>query len=66
MSKGVDPSKVLIGMSGYGRCFTLKSAEVNGVGAPAIGPCAAGEFTKEAGILSHFEVCSRPTFLALL
>ena len=57
VSKGVDLSKVLIGVSGYGRCFILKSPEENGIGAPVTGPCKGGEFTRKAiGTLSYFEV----------
>ena len=59
VSKGADRSKILIGIPGYGRCFNLKSPQTNGMGASVTGPCAAGTYTREAGILSYYEVSKR-------
>ncbi|KAK2497789.1 hypothetical protein MC885_017827, partial [Smutsia gigantea] len=57
LQKGAPASKLILGMPTYGRSFTLASSD-SGVGAPATGPGAPGPFTKEAGVLSYYEVCS--------
>ncbi|XP_036765502.2 chitotriosidase-1 isoform X2 [Manis pentadactyla] len=57
LQKGAPANKLILGMPTYGRSFTLASSD-SGVGAPATGPGAPGPFTKEAGVLSYYEVCS--------
>jgi chitinase len=57
VQNGCPREKLNIGMGTYGRCFTLSDANINGINAPAKGPCLAGEYTKEAGFLSYYEVC---------
>lgn len=56
VSKGATPSKLILGMATYGRCFTLRDPADNGIGAPVNGPCPAAPFTREAGFLSYYEV----------
>ena len=63
---GVPKEKLLVGMSSYGRCFSLSNANVNGLGAPASGPCPAGKYTREAGILAYYEVLPHRGVLLLL
>ena len=46
----------MIGMATYGRSFTLASTSQNGIGAPASGPGAQGEFTRSGGFLAYYEV----------
>jgi len=57
VSNGAAKNKLIIGLATYGRCYTLQNANVNGLGAPARGPCTAGAFTREAGFLAYYEIC---------
>lgn len=59
LQKGAPANKLILGMPTYGRSFTLASSD-SGVGAPATGPGAPGPFTKEAGVLSYYEVGTPP------
>ncbi|XP_060545784.1 chitinase-3-like protein 1 [Pantherophis guttatus] len=56
-TKGAPNSKIIMGIPTYGHTFTLSSAQT-GLGAPASGPGLAGPFTKTAGILAYYEICS--------
>lgn len=58
---GFPKEKMVIGMAGHGRGFTLANPDVNGVGAPASGPSEEADYTREAGVFSYYEVHS-PTF----
>ena len=53
--KGTPVEKLNMGFATYGRTFRL-SSQSSQVGAPASGPASAGTFTREAGILSYYEV----------
>ncbi|XP_033739583.1 chitinase-3-like protein 1 [Pecten maximus] len=55
--KGVPKSMLNIGMALYGRSFTLKDPNNNGVNAPARGGGNAGHYTMEAGFLAYYEIC---------
>lgn len=55
---GASRAKLTVGLATYGRCFTLTSTANVGLGAPARGPCMAGSYTREAGFLSYYEICS--------
>ncbi|RVE70893.1 hypothetical protein OJAV_G00068510 [Oryzias javanicus] len=55
--QGAPPEKLLVGLATYGRSFWM-STPASGVGAPASGPASAGPYTREAGILSYYEVCT--------
>jgi chitinase len=54
---GAPKDKLAIGLATYGRGFTLENAANNGLGAPARGPSPAGQFTREAGFYSYYEIC---------
>ena len=41
----------------YGQSFTLEDPKSNGLNAKAKGPGEAGEFTRQGGFLSFYEVC---------
>merc|ERR1711976_516374 len=61
---GCPPEKLVIGMATYGRSFTLTDPNDNGVGAPCrkswTGLCSgtAGQYTREGGFLSYYEICT--------
>ena len=46
----------MLGISTYGRTFTLKNKKFNGYGVPVIGPGEAGDYTKQEGMLAFYEV----------
>lgn len=46
---------MIIGLATYGRSFTL-SGSVTGMGAAASGAGVRGQYTREAGFLSYYEV----------
>ncbi|XP_060087398.1 chitotriosidase-1-like [Heteronotia binoei] len=56
-SKGAPPEKIVLGMPLYGRTFTLSSSQA-GPNAPVSGPGTPGIFTREAGFLAYYEVCT--------
>lgn len=53
--KGTPVEKLNMGFATYGRTFQL-STHSDKQGAPISGPAAAGIFTREAGVLSYYEV----------
>ncbi|XP_075331864.1 acidic mammalian chitinase-like [Odontesthes bonariensis] len=55
--QGAPLEKLLVGFPTYGRAFRISSADT-GVATPASGPASAGAYTREAGILSYYEVCT--------
>jgi len=54
---GCPAQKLILGMGTYGRCFTLTNPSQNKIGDPARGPCVAGQYTREAGFQSYYEIC---------
>lgn len=57
ISDGFPRHKLNIGLAAYGRGWTLVSASNNSVGAPCSGPSPAQPYTREAGVISYYEVC---------
>ncbi|KAB1274592.1 Oviduct-specific glycoprotein [Camelus dromedarius] len=55
---GVPPQKLLMGFPTYGRTFRLLKASKNELRAEAVGPASPGKYTKQAGFLAYYEVCS--------
>ncbi|XP_075897875.1 acidic mammalian chitinase-like isoform X1 [Nelusetta ayraudi] len=55
--KGTPVEKLNMGFATYGRTFQL-STQSDKQGAPISGPAAAGIFTREAGVLSYYEICT--------
>ena len=45
-----------MGMPTYGQSFTLEDPNSNGLNAKSKGPGEAGEFTRQGGFLSFYEV----------
>ena len=56
ISSGVDRSKLVLGISTYGRTFTLQDPQYNGYMVPTTGPGIAGDFTREPGMIAYYEV----------
>ncbi len=54
---GVPKDKINVGLPMYGQSFTLSSSD-NSVGASASGRGKAGPFTKQAGMMAFYEICS--------
>ena len=59
--KGASKEKLVVGLPTYGRTFTLPSGNLTDIGAPALKAGTPGQYTKEPGFLSFFEVMSIET-----
>ncbi|XP_060581855.1 oviduct-specific glycoprotein-like isoform X2 [Ruditapes philippinarum] len=59
MSKVPDRTKLILGVSSYGRTFTLRKTRHNDYNVPTTGPGEAGEFTQQPGMLAYYERCSQ-------
>ncbi|XP_078098322.1 acidic mammalian chitinase-like [Mustelus asterias] len=55
-TQGAPTEKLNVGFATYGHTFKLTSS-AHGVGASAGGAGTAGKYTKQAGILSYYEIC---------
>uniref|UniRef100_A0A8C2UZ29 Oviduct-specific glycoprotein n=1 Tax=Chinchilla lanigera TaxID=34839 RepID=A0A8C2UZ29_CHILA len=55
---GAPSEKLIMGLPTYGRTFLLLKASKNGLQAAAMGPASPGKYTKQAGFLAYYEVCS--------
>jgi len=55
---GMPADKLVLGVAAYGRSFTLTSKD-GSLGAPVHGPGKAGTYSRTAGFLGFFEVCSQ-------
>ena len=57
---GVPSNKLLLGISFYGQSYTLASSGTSPkIGARALGAGSAGPATRQSGMLSYYEICSR-------
>ncbi|KAB0794995.1 hypothetical protein PPYR_11834 [Photinus pyralis] len=60
VANGAPREKLLVGVPFYGQTFTLAATDRKySQGVPTVGPGEAGEYTKQPGMLSYFEICSR-------
>nr|BAW98094.1 chitinase [Heterodontus japonicus] len=55
--QGAPAEKLNVGFPTYGHTFRLASSNT-GIGAPAAGPGAAGKYTRQAGFLAYYEICT--------
>ena len=56
---GAEPSKLLMGMAGYGRGFVLEDPSNHGFYAPANGPIDGAMYTAAAGFWGYNEFCEK-------
>ncbi|XP_043572169.1 acidic mammalian chitinase-like [Chiloscyllium plagiosum] len=54
---GAPAEKLNVGFPTYGHTFRLTSSDT-GVGAPASGAGPAGQYTRQAGFLAYYEICT--------
>lgn len=59
VSLGADRSKIIADIPIYGQSYRLTSADKYGLGDPVAGPGAAGEYTRQPGMLAYYEICDR-------
>lgn len=59
IKKGAPSRKLVMGMPMYGQAFTLANPNEHGLNAPSPGPGQAGEFTRQAGFIAYYEICSK-------
>lgn len=57
IQKGAPSTKLVLGSPCYGKIYTLENAQNHGLNAPITGVGQAGQFTRSAGILAHYEIC---------
>uniref|UniRef100_G3TJF1 Oviduct-specific glycoprotein n=1 Tax=Loxodonta africana TaxID=9785 RepID=G3TJF1_LOXAF len=55
---GAPSEKLIMGLPTYGSTFCLLKASETWLGARATGPASPGKYTKQAGFLAYFEICS--------
>uniref|UniRef100_F7HIT6 Oviduct-specific glycoprotein n=1 Tax=Callithrix jacchus TaxID=9483 RepID=F7HIT6_CALJA len=55
---GAPSEKLIMGIPTYGRTFHLLEASNSGLQARAMGPASPGKYTKQAGLLAYYEICS--------
>ncbi|NWJ06740.1 CHIA chitinase, partial [Crypturellus undulatus] len=57
-SNGAPAEKLLVGFPTYGHNFDLQNPSDTAVGAPISGPGPAGPYTRQAGTLAYYEICT--------
>lgn len=58
LQNGADSRKLVMGAPAYGRSFSLSDVNQHGLNVKTYGTGNAGEFTREAGVLSYYEICN--------
>eukprot|EP00730_Choanoeca_flexa_P016656 TRINITY_DN7921_c0_g1_i1.p1 TRINITY_DN7921_c0_g1~~TRINITY_DN7921_c0_g1_i1.p1 ORF type:complete len:739 (+),score=163.71 TRINITY_DN7921_c0_g1_i1:206-2422(+) len=58
LDQGAPKEQLILGTASYGRGWTLASSGNTLLGAPASGASQPGPYTREAGLLSYFEIVS--------
>lgn len=57
-TQGMPCQKIALGLATYGRAFKLRDPNSNGLAAPTSGKPTPGKYTREAGFLSYYEICT--------
>lgn len=55
----VSPQKIIIDLPLFGKSYTLKYKNSSEVSSPSLGPGIEGSYTKQRGIMSYYEICSK-------
>jgi chitinase len=61
VQNGLPAKKINLGIPLYGQSYQLASSSSNGIGAKTVGRGRPGEFTRQAGMLSFYEICQAVT-----
>lgn len=56
LTQGAPADKIILGIPGHGRSFTLSNSTNNQPGAPILGIGIAGPYTRESGLFSYSEI----------
>lgn len=59
VSLGAPREKLLMGIPLYGQSFTLSQKTAHGINSPSRSAGEPGEYTKQPGMLSYYEICNR-------
>ena len=59
LDKGMDKSKLIMGLPLYGQSFTLASKANNGLNSKTYGGASAGKYTRSRGFYSYYEICDK-------
>ncbi|XP_059756984.1 acidic mammalian chitinase-like [Balaenoptera ricei] len=57
-NNGAPAEKLIVGFPTYGHNYILSNPSNNGIGAPTSGPGPAGPYTRQAGFLAYYEICT--------
>ncbi|KAK6959684.1 acidic mammalian chitinase [Biomphalaria glabrata] len=57
LNVGISKDKLIVGLPTYGMTFTLVDQSKHGIHAPSAGAGRMGDYTREMGILSYYEIC---------
>ncbi|KAK0055485.1 acidic mammalian chitinase [Biomphalaria pfeifferi] len=57
LNVGISKDKLIVGLPTYGMTFTLADQSKHGIHAPSAGAGRMGDYTREMGILSYYEIC---------
>ncbi|NXJ79323.1 CHIA chitinase, partial [Trogon melanurus] len=55
---GAPAEKLLVGFPTYGHSFNLQNPSDTAIGAPTSGAGPAGPYTRQAGFLAYYEICT--------
>lgn len=59
LEKGMDKSKIIMGIPLYGQSFTLANRKNHGLNSKSYGGANAGKYTRSRGFLSYYEICDK-------
>lgn len=57
VQQGASKEKIIVGLSTFGRSWTLERSGDTAIGSPAVSGGTAQTYTREPGFMSYYEVC---------